>query len=119
MQWRDTVEYEACGWFSSARSVHTIVGGDTSSTGGREFLWRGSGALALITCRCRVLAVGPGGGWALVFFGTTPFTAAGVDVYRRTNAEFGPEELEAVLAAARADPEAAPFLPDMVATCKA
>ena len=116
MQWRDTVEYEAAGWFSSATSVHTIAGGDTSTSGGREFVWRGSGALALISCRCRVLAVGPD--WAVVFFGTTPFTAAGVDVYRRTNAEFSEAELSAVLAVARADPEAAGFLPGMVATCK-
>ena len=64
----------------------------------------------------RVLAADPAGDWAVVHFGRTPFTAAGVDVYRRSPAPFGEAELEDVLRTARADAEAARELAGLAPT---
>ena len=62
-----------------------------------------TGLLSLITCKCAVVAHDPAfADYAVVYFGASLVSAAGVDVYRRANAPFDDAGLAAVLARASA-----------------
>lgn len=61
-------------------------------------MWRGSGMLKPFTCPCEVLDHDPEcSEYAVVYFGKTPFTEDGIDIYSRNCADFPQERLDQIL----------------------
>lgn len=96
----DLVEYTSAR--GRAGRVHGIDTPDPFAPG--AFHWRGTGLTRLLTSHWRVLAIDED--WAVTFFGRTPFTPAGMDVYAR-EPHPEPELVARALAAVPLQPEPA------------
>lgn len=77
-RWTDTVHFRKNG------KAKTVSGIDTQSrTRAGHFQWRGTGLLASMTSQCSIVALDPGGQWAVSWFSATLATPAGMDILVR------------------------------------
>jgi hypothetical protein len=107
LRWADALRYEQRGWLTGRWTTRRLAGFDTGDPAAPgRFLWRGAGALAVLTSTWAFVAVAPDRAWAATWFSAATFgiTPEGMDVYAR-DADLDPTVVDGVVATLSARPE--------------
>ena len=90
-------------WWQKGETADTYLGIDTQDPhNGAHFVWRGKGALHLVSTDWFLAASAPDGAWAIVYYQDTVASPEGVDIIARTTS-LSPDRMQEATAVIEAD----------------